>query len=80
MISFHVARFLRLTLGLSLVMLFRGAIAESLAQQQEVAEAGRIPYRQYCAVCHGRDGKGQGEMAKLLKVKPADLTRLLYPS
>jgi mono/diheme cytochrome c family protein len=29
-----------------------------------------------CAVCHGTTGKGDGEMAKLLTVKPADLTVL----
>src|SRR3990167_11376745 len=29
-----------------------------------------------CAVCHGATGKGDGEMAKLLTAKPADLTVL----
>ena len=29
-----------------------------------------------CAACHGADGKGDGDMAKLLTVKPADLTVL----
>ncbi len=48
----------------------------SPAQQQEVAEAGRVPYQQYCAVCHGVDGKGHGEMAQMLKVQPTDLTQL----
>jgi mono/diheme cytochrome c family protein len=46
------------------------------AQQQEVTAAGKLSYRQYCAACHGLDGKGTGEMAKVLKVKPADLTQL----
>ena len=30
----------------------------------------------YCASCHGADAKGNGPMAKSLKVKPADLTRI----
>ena len=30
----------------------------------------------YCAVCHGKDGKGDGPMAKSLKASPPDLTRL----
>src|ERR1700723_1547556 len=30
----------------------------------------------YCASCHGADAKGDGPMAKSLKVKPADLTRI----
>ena len=40
----------------------------------------------YCAVCHGRDGKGNGPAAEALKVPPADLTILArrngnrYPS
>jgi mono/diheme cytochrome c family protein len=33
-------------------------------------------YTAYCAVCHGKDGKGGGPMAKALKVAPADLTRI----
>src|SRR5271166_3223555 len=31
-------------------------------------------YTAYCTVCHGKDGKGGGPMAKSLKVAPADLT------
>lgn len=33
-------------------------------------------YKAYCAVCHGRDAKGDGPMAKSLKSAPADLTRI----
>ena len=33
-------------------------------------------YRQFCAVCHGPDGKGNGPAASALKVKVADLTQL----
>ena len=33
-------------------------------------------FNAYCAVCHGKDGKGGGAMAGSLKVKPADLTRI----
>ena len=47
-----------------------------LAQQEEVATAGRPAYEQHCAVCHGREGKGDGGAAGLLTVKPADLTQL----
>src|SRR5437879_782363 len=31
-------------------------------------------FREYCAVCHGNDGKGTGPAAGALKTKPADLT------
>ena len=33
-------------------------------------------YSAYCTVCHGKDGKGGGPMAKSLKVAPLDLTRV----
>jgi mono/diheme cytochrome c family protein len=33
-------------------------------------------YRRYCAVCHGKDGKGGGPAAAALKAVPTDLTQL----
>ncbi len=33
-------------------------------------------FKQYCAVCHGSDAKGQGPLAALLKTPPPDLTTL----
>jgi mono/diheme cytochrome c family protein len=33
-------------------------------------------FKQYCAVCHGADAKGQGPLAALLKTPPPDLTAL----
>lgn len=33
-------------------------------------------YRRYCAVCHGKDGKGGGPAAAALKATPTDLTQL----
>jgi mono/diheme cytochrome c family protein len=47
-----------------------------LAQQEEVAKAGKPTYEQYCAVCHGLAGKGDGGAANILTVKPADLTQV----
>ena len=46
------------------------------AQEIEVIVGGEIEYQNYCAVCHGADGKGQGIMNKYLTVRPADLTQL----
>jgi mono/diheme cytochrome c family protein len=63
-------------LVVSLVVVLGMLRGTSDAQQEEVAEAGKLSYRHYCAVCHGLNGKGTGEMAKVLKVKPADLTQL----
>jgi len=33
-------------------------------------------YKAYCAVCHGANAKGDGPMAKSLKLAPSDLTRI----
>lgn len=37
---------------------------------------GRSDYAQYCAVCHGDSGKGNGPAAAGLKPAPTDLTKL----
>lgn len=63
-------------LSVSIVVLLGMMMGTSGAQQRDVAEAGKLPYRQYCAACHGLDGRGKGDMAKLLKAKPTDLTQL----
>lgn len=33
-------------------------------------------FRQYCAVCHGTDARGNGPVAAALKKRPANLTQL----
>jgi mono/diheme cytochrome c family protein len=33
-------------------------------------------YQQYCAACHGADGRGDGPMAAVLIRRPSDLTAL----
>ena len=33
-------------------------------------------FQEYCAVCHGKDGKGDGPAAAALKKTPANLTQL----
>lgn len=48
----------------------------SLAQEQEVSTAGKLVYDRYCAVCHGREAKGDGVAASLLTVKPANLREI----
>lgn len=48
--------------------------------------SGKEMFNNYCAVCHGNDGKGGGPAASALKTPPADLTALAkknggkYPS
>lgn len=42
----------------------------------EGAERGALLYRIHCSNCHGPEGRGDGAMADVLTVAPADLTRL----
>src|SRR5271165_3653701 len=43
---------------------------------QTSPNSGKEMFVNYCAVCHGKDGKGNGPAASALKVPPADLTTL----
>jgi mono/diheme cytochrome c family protein len=38
--------------------------------------SGKDMYVQYCATCHGKEGKGDGPAAKALKAQPTNLTTL----
>jgi len=44
--------------------------------QPTQAMAGKDLFREYCAVCHGTAGKGDGPAAAALKTAPADLTQI----
>ncbi len=70
-VGFH--RFSAVLLGAVLLWMMP---ARGLAQEQEVTAAGRTEYERSCAVCHGREGKGDGGAATMLTVKPADLTQI----
>lgn len=51
--------------------------AEDVEASDELRAArGRTSYRIYCRNCHGKTGVGDGPIAELLKVPPADLTAL----
>ena len=38
--------------------------------------SGKEMFEQYCAACHGKEGKGNGPAASALKTPPADLSTL----
>jgi mono/diheme cytochrome c family protein len=44
--------------------------------ERSPVQAGRELFLGYCASCHGGDARGQGPVASMLKVPPADLTRI----
>ena len=39
-----------------------------------LAYEGRRLYVSYCMLCHGPEGKGDGPLAKVMEIKPADLS------
>jgi mono/diheme cytochrome c family protein len=70
---------------LSVAAVLTGFALFGIAQQKEIkhvpvkptsAASGQDMYTTYCAVCHGKDGKGGGPAAEALKVPPTDLTLL----
>jgi len=67
-----------LLLVTALVMTAVVSSAEEKASEDAALRAarGRTSYRIYCQNCHGKDAKGDGPIAELLKSPPADLTKL----
>jgi mono/diheme cytochrome c family protein len=63
-------------IALGSLMTLVGTSQSVFAQEQEVAAAGKPAFEQHCAVCHGREGKGDGPAMNLLTIKPADLTQI----
>jgi mono/diheme cytochrome c family protein len=49
---------------------------KTAAPHLTTAISGKALYGQYCAVCHGTDGKGGGPAAVALKQHPTDLTQM----
>jgi mono/diheme cytochrome c family protein len=70
----------RLTPALAMLLLATAACAEvrtkSDAASEVVVQIGREAYMQYCASCHGADGRGGGAVAPALKTPPPDLTNM----
>jgi mono/diheme cytochrome c family protein len=69
---------------LALLLLAPAVVAMTAAGEDEqavseelMAAQGKVTFRVYCSNCHGVDARGEGKIAPLLKVQPADLTKLI---
>jgi mono/diheme cytochrome c family protein len=71
-----------LTLIAVLLVAVAAPIAMASAQEDEKASQtvkvfkGKVTYRIYCSNCHGETGHGDGNLAELLSVRPANLTAI----
>ena len=63
-------------LAFTIVCAAQEVIVKKVPIKPVAASSGESMYGNYCAVCHGNNGKGNGPAAKALSVSPADLTRL----
>lgn len=55
-----------------------GSLSAAAGRTGEVVKpstsVGKAHFRTYCASCHGREGRGDGPLARSLRFRPADLT------
>src|SRR5687767_185607 len=62
----------------ALILTAAGCMAQAQVKRVPAKPAntmeGKELYRQYCAVCHGLEGKGGGPAAAALTAAPSDLT------
>ena len=60
------------------VMMSAVVVLSASAAQSEDSTVilGKSTFGARCALCHGKDGKGGGEIAELFQVQPSDLTKL----
>jgi len=62
--------------GLAIAQDKSGDTVKKVPVKPTSAASGEEMYKQYCAVCHGKFGKGDGPAASALKEAPSDLTTL----
>ena len=64
------------TAGLLMAGLGPSPSPSPTAADQPQEESGAVIFSRYCTSCHGKEAKGDGPLARSLRVAPADLTGL----
>jgi mono/diheme cytochrome c family protein len=60
--------------------LLKAALASNpIPQSSQSVDRGKQLFQQYCAACHGSDGRGDGSATASLAKHPDDLTRIAPP-
>ena len=65
-----------LTVCVPTLVVAQNTVIKQIPVRTTLTMEGPDLYGEYCAVCHGKDGKGGGPAAAALKKEPADLTQL----
>ena len=71
----HMSKFIRFFVLITIVLIVVVAIGAATPRPTAAVD-GKTLFRQYCAVCHGLDGKGAGPAVSALKQAPTDLTAI----
>lgn len=74
--GFRSWKALALTLAALLLAAGLSRAEETKQEKADQAAFGKVSYRVYCQNCHGESAKGNGRLAELMKVQPADLTQI----
>ncbi|MBT5373672.1 MAG: cytochrome C [Rhodospirillaceae bacterium] len=72
----RLKRFFVVALGLISGAVVGSACFPAAAQQEKLLDHGRAEFELNCVPCHGEEGRGDGPVAKVLLVKPTDLTTI----
>jgi len=66
--------------AVTMALVLFGALAaqqiKRVAVQPTLAGDGKAMFKEYCATCHGVEGRGNGPAMNATKKRPADLTQL----
>ncbi len=76
MLTRNILTVIALLVGFAIVCAAYQPKVETVPPKAVPANQGKAMFMEYCAVCHGPEGKGNGPAAAALKKAPADLTQL----